>query len=57
MIVALEGGELSAARPVRNLPRESSGTHFTVGWVGPMPGLDGWNNWSPEGFDSEPFRS
>jgi len=35
MTAALEGGEWSAARPGRTLPRERPGTHFTGGWVGP----------------------
>ena len=35
MTAALEGGEWSAARPGRTLPRERLGTHFTGGWVGP----------------------
>jgi len=31
-------------------PRERTGTHFTVGWVGPSPGLDGQETSSPPGF-------
>jgi len=31
MTAALEGGEWSAARPDRTLPRERHGTHFTEG--------------------------
>ena len=34
MTAAPEGGEWSAARPGRTLPRERPGTHFTGGWVG-----------------------
>ena len=41
MTARLEGGEWSAARPGRTLPRERPGTHFTGGWVGPRAGLDG----------------
>ena len=33
MTAALEGGEWSAARPGRTLPRERLGTHFTGDWV------------------------
>jgi len=29
-----KGGEWSAVRPGRTLPRERTGTHFTGGWVG-----------------------
>jgi hypothetical protein len=37
----LHGGEWSASRPVRTLPREKiPGTHCTGGWVGPRAGLD-----------------
>ena len=38
MTAALEGGEWSAARPGRTLPRERPGTHFTGGWVGRRAG-------------------
>ena len=41
MTAALEGGEWSAARPGRTLPRERASTHCTGGWVGPRAGLDG----------------
>ena len=34
MTAALEGGEWSAARPGRTLPRGRPGTHFTGGWSG-----------------------
>jgi len=44
MTVALEGGESSAARPGRTLPKERTDTHFTGGWVGPRAGLDGEEN-------------
>ena len=36
MTATLEGGEWSAARPGRTLPRERPGTHCTGGWVGPQ---------------------
>jgi len=51
MTAALEGGEWSAARPGHTLPRETPGTHFTGGWVGPRAGLDGRKISSPPGFD------
>ena len=51
---ALEGGEWSAARPGRTLPRERSGTHFTGGCVGSRAGLDGRKISSPPGFDPGP---
>ena len=38
--MALEGGEGSASRPGRSLPRKRHGTHCTGGWVGPRAGLD-----------------
>ena len=38
---ALEGGEGSASRPGRTLPRERPGTRCTGGWVGLRAGLDG----------------
>ena len=41
MTAALEGGEWSAARPSRTLPRETPGTHFTGGLVGPRAGVNG----------------
>jgi len=41
MTAALEGGEWSAARPGRTLPRETPGTHFTRAWLGPGAGLTG----------------
>jgi hypothetical protein len=50
----LEGGEWSAARPGRTLPRERPDTHFTGGWVGPRTGLDGRKISSPPGFDPGP---
>ena len=40
MTTALEGGEGSASRPGRCLPRERPGTHCTGGWVGPRAGLE-----------------
>jgi hypothetical protein len=37
----LDGGEWSASRPGRALPREKDlGTQWTGGWVGPRAGLD-----------------
>jgi len=45
MTRALEGGEWSAARPGRSLPRERPGTHCTGGWVGPRAGLDNRNEY------------
>ena len=54
MTAAVEGGEWSAARPSRTLPRERLGTHFTGGWVGPRAGLDGQKISSPPGFDPGP---
>jgi hypothetical protein len=37
----LDGGEWSASRPGRALPREKDpGTHCTGGWVGLRAGLD-----------------
>jgi len=50
MTAALEGGEWSAARPGRTLPRERPGTHFTGGWVGPTAGLEERKISSPPGF-------
>ena len=50
MTAALEGGEWSAARPGRTLPRERPGTHFTGGWVSPRAGLDGRKNLVPTGI-------
>ena len=41
MTAALEGGEWSAARSGRTLPRERPGTHFTGVWVAPRAGMDG----------------
>jgi len=35
-------------------PRESNGTHFTGGWVGPSVGLDGRKISSQPGFDPGP---
>jgi hypothetical protein len=41
LISALDGGEWSASRPGRALPREKDpGTHCTGGWVDPRDGLD-----------------
>jgi hypothetical protein len=38
---ALDGGEWSASRPYRIIPRERApGTHWVGGWVGPRAGLD-----------------
>jgi hypothetical protein len=38
---ALDGGEWSASRPDRALPRrKTAGTHCTGGWVGLRAGLD-----------------
>ena len=41
------------------LPRESPGTHYTGGWVGPRAGLDGAVNLAPTGILSSdrPARS
>jgi hypothetical protein len=50
--MALEGGEGSASRPGRCLPREIPGTHCTGGWVGPRAGLDRCGKYRPPpGFD------
>ena len=38
MTTALEGGEGSASRSGRSLPRERPGTYCTGGWVGPRVG-------------------
>ena len=46
------GGEWSAARPGRILPRERPGTHFTGGWVGPRAGMDGAENLVATGIRS-----
>jgi len=54
MTAALEGGEWSAARPGRTLPRERPGTHFTGGWVGSRAGVDGRKISSPPGFNPGP---
>ena len=52
MITALEGGEGSASRPGRSLPRERPGTHCTGGWVGPRAGPDRCGKSRPQpGFD------
>ena len=51
MTAALEGGEWSAARPGRTLPRERPGTQCTGGWVGPRADLDGIKISSPPRFD------
>jgi len=57
MTAALEGGEWSAARPGRTLPpRETLGTHFTGGWVGPRAGLDGRKNLIPTGIQTRNFQ-
>jgi hypothetical protein len=41
LITALDGGELSASRPVSLNPRERApGTHRIGGWVGPRAGLN-----------------
>jgi hypothetical protein len=38
---ALDGGEWSASRPGRSIPRErAAGTHWIGDWVGPRAGLD-----------------
>jgi len=55
MTVALEGGEWSAARPGRTLPRERPGTHFTGGWVDPRTSLNGQKISSPPRFNPGPF--
>ena len=47
-------GEWSSARPGRHYARESPGTHFTAGWVGPRAGMDGRKISSPPGFDPGP---
>jgi hypothetical protein len=50
--MALEGGEGSASRLGRSLPRERPGTHCTGGWVGPRAGLDRCGkSRPPPGFD------
>jgi len=40
--------------PAALYPRERTGTHFTVGWVGPRAGLDRRKISSPPGFDPRP---
>ena len=59
MTTALEGGEGSASRPGRFLPRERPGTHCTGGWVGHRAGLERAENISPTGIRSpdHPARS
>ena len=59
MTAALEGGEWSAARPGRTLPRERPGTHYTGGWVGPRAGLDGGKDLAPhpDPIPNRPARS
>jgi len=54
MTAALEGGEWSAARPGRTLPRERPGKNYTVRWVGTRAGLDGRKISSPPEFDPGP---
>ena len=51
MTAALEGGEWSAARPGRTLPRERPGTNCTGGWVGPSRSGQMRKISSPPGFD------
>jgi len=57
MTATLEGGERSAARPGRTLPRERPRTHFTGVWAGRRAGL-GWRKISSlPGFDPGPSKS
>jgi hypothetical protein len=51
MTSALEGGEWSAARSGRTLPRERPGTHCTGGWVGPQGQSGRAENLALPGFD------
>jgi hypothetical protein len=41
LISALDGGGWQTPRPAVLTPGKRHGTHFTIGWVGPMAGLDG----------------
>jgi len=47
---ALEGVSGQQYAPAALYLRERPGTHFTGGWVGPRPGLDGRKISSPSGF-------
>ena len=51
MTTALEGGECSAARPGRTLPRERTCTHCTGGCLAPEPVWTGGKMCVPLGFD------
>jgi hypothetical protein len=52
MTTALKGGEESASRPERSLPRERPDTSCKGGWVGPRAGLDRCGkSRPPPGFD------
>ena len=59
MTTAPEGGEGSASRSGRSLPRETRGTHCMGGWVGPRAGLEKVRKISPPGTRSpdRPARS
>ena len=46
----------SASRSGRFLPRERTGTHCTVGWLGPRAGLDMFGIAPPPGFDPRAFQ-
>ena len=52
MTAALEGGEWSAARPGRTLPRERAGTHFTGRLGGPQGRSGRSENLVPTGIRS-----
>ena len=57
MTPALEGGEESASRPGRSLPRERPGTRCTGDWVGPRAALDRCGkSRPPPGFDPRTFQ-
>jgi len=52
MTMAVEGGEGSASRPGRSLPRERLCTHCTGDWVGPRASMDRCGkSHPPTGFD------
>jgi len=54
MTAALEGVSGQQHAPAALHSRESPGTDFTGGWVGPRAGLDVRNSSSPLGFDLGP---